>query len=95
MNKRLVFGKLMSLSAKFFQGFAMAATGEWRDLLVTHMRISRSCCPLIALISLLIQRVHTLYEPGSYSKPSLVKLGDRLVQICDSSCATGLKTTSM
>ena len=28
MKKRLVFGRLMSLSAKYFQGSAIAATGE-------------------------------------------------------------------
>ena len=30
-KKRPVFGRLLSLSATYFQGSAMAAAGEWRD----------------------------------------------------------------
>ena len=30
-KKRMVFGRLLSLSATYFQGWAMAAMGEWRD----------------------------------------------------------------
>ena len=65
MKKRPVFGRLLSLSATFIQGSAMVATGEWRDKVgcskLTIKRIAQTCCPLIALISLLIQRLHKLY----------------------------------
>ena len=60
-------------------------------LLESHMRIVLS----IALISLLIQRLHKLYQPGSYTKLSLAKLCGRLVQISNSSCAASSKTESM
>ena len=39
-KKRLVFGRLMSLSATTFQGSAMAATGEWRDNSCSHVHRS-------------------------------------------------------
>ena len=43
----------------------MAAMGEWRDEVgrskLTIERIAQTCRPLIALISLLIQRPHKLY----------------------------------
>ena len=62
-KKRLVFGRLLSLSATYVQGSAIDAAGKWRRgrLLETHKRIARTCRPLIALISLLIQRLHKLY----------------------------------
>ena len=60
-KKRPVFGRLLSLSATYVQGSAMAATGEWRDEVgcskLTTERIARTCRPLIALI----QRLHKLY----------------------------------
>ena len=66
VTKKLpVFERLLSLSATYFQGSAMAAAGEWRDEVgcskLTKKRIARMCRPLIALISLLIQRLHKLY----------------------------------
>ena len=56
-KKRHVFGRLMSLSATYFQESAMAVTGEWRDLglcCLKVIRITRLCHPFLALISPLI-----------------------------------------
>ena len=53
----------MSLFVTSFQGPAMAAAGEERQalLLETHIRITQLCRPFLALVSLLIQRLHKLY----------------------------------
>ena len=67
-------------SLTYIQGSVMAATGEWRDELCCSILTS-----LIALVSLLIQRLH---YPGNCSKPSLVKLCGGLVQIFNNSLCT-------
>ena len=54
MKKWLVSGRLMSLSATYFQGSAMAATGEWTDglryLKVTFALLDRAVRFLLYLI---------------------------------------------
>ena len=63
-------------------------------LTLTHMHIARLCRPFLALISLLTHSLYNLYPPGSYSKPSLVKLCSRHAQISDFSYITSWKTAS-
>ena len=77
----------------------MAATGDRVErrggLLETHKHIAQSCRLLIALISLLVQRLYQLYQSGSCNKPSLVKVCGKPVQISDALCTLSSKTASM
>ena len=75
----------------FFLNSAVAVMGERRDKLCSHLRIARSYHWLIVLISVLIQRVHKLYSPGSCSNNFLVKLYGRLAQISYFLCTTSSK----
>ena len=67
LGRAITLGRLLSLSATYFQGSAMVAAGEWRYEVGcskhTSVSLERAAL-LIALISLLIQRLHKLYKPG-------------------------------
>ena len=87
-------GLLVSI-CDIFSRFSHGYYGRVERLLKTYKRIAQLCRSLIAIISLLIHRLHEPFYPESCSRSPLVKLCDRLVQISDSLCTTSSKMASM